>query len=72
MISLCAQSHKACGDGGERLLPTRVLEISGLEVRLVEKGNELARYAALSHCWGGKIDVRTTSETYTAFKERIP
>lgn len=71
MISSCVANHKTCRIGHRNPLPTRILDIRESQVHLCEKSGERARYAALSHCWGGKIDVQTTSQTYIAFKERI-
>jgi hypothetical protein len=61
-----------CGQGQETFLPTRILDVSASKVRLCERDDQLGRYAALSHCWGGRIAAQTTSATHAAFKEQIP
>jgi hypothetical protein len=64
-IHSCLSSHDHCGqsitakkmhDRHGSKLPTRVIQVnvesdSGL-VKLVEPGRRIARYCALSHCWG--------------------
>ena len=56
-------------------LPTRVLDIgSGYAdpVRLIEvAAGQRGRYTALSHCWGGGIGIRTTTENYAAQKKGL-
>lgn len=64
-IGLCLSSHPRCAGtmSGEIIndrfgseLPTRLLQVNAGPdpniVRLVEPGHHIARYCALSHCWG--------------------
>jgi len=53
-------------------MPSRVLDIGGDLVRLIEIAtSQRGRYTALSHCWGGGIDIRTTKENYSAQKKGL-
>jgi len=58
--SLCSTSHTM--ESGPKL-PDRVIEV-GLgtprRIRLIDTGNRRARYACLSHCWGGQHPLQTT------------
>jgi hypothetical protein len=47
------------------VLPTRILDVRDYpaSLRLVISNGEKARYVALSHCWGGELQLRTTKET---------
>lgn len=57
-IDECAQTHKDCAPLERKALPTRVIEvgIEGVsEPRLLETGNLLGVYTALSHCWGDHV-----------------
>lgn len=73
----CEQAHEVCRAAHEdalAYLPTRVLEIlDSRTVRLHVPGieKERGRYACLSHCWGKKVPLRTTSKTIHKFRERI-
>jgi hypothetical protein len=57
-------------------LPTRVLEISGSHekpsVRIVETIGQRADYCALSHCWGQKQPIRTTSDNFHKHLTDVP
>ena len=59
----CERTHKTCGTNTDPALPSRVLDVSGLEslneVVLVETNGRLGKYLALSHCWGGTSQFRT-------------
>lgn len=77
----CTATHEHCGRGVATKLPTRILDLGHLEstgiVRLVETietAAEFARYACLSHCWGGKIaeTAVTTTVNLKSMKEGIP
>lgn len=65
-ISSCKRYHELCTCTGiSAQLPSRILDVSAgvnnNEVRLIETGGQMERYATLSHCWGGKVSLRTTS-----------
>ncbi|OIW28475.1 HET-domain-containing protein [Coniochaeta ligniaria NRRL 30616] len=57
--------------------PLRLLAVGqdGRLPRLVARESiplEEARYAALSHCWGGEVPLRTTRDNVAAFTQEIP
>ncbi|KAL2265850.1 hypothetical protein VTJ83DRAFT_6950 [Remersonia thermophila] len=67
-LSSCRRHHKACNDPSlsTTSLPTRLLDVSVLGcVRLHTPGPDdpVEPYAALSHCWGRKPFLQTTSGT---------
>jgi hypothetical protein len=54
------------------VLPTRVVEIQApqlVRLRTVSTENERGQYACLSHCWGGKVPLTTTSKTLSRFQD---
>ncbi|KAK3934321.1 heterokaryon incompatibility protein 6 [Diplogelasinospora grovesii] len=63
----CEQKHgSACSPTNySGRLPRRVIDVSGgAELRLYEASeNDEGRYAALSYCWGGPQEFKTTSST---------
>lgn len=66
----CHENHHNCPTSTDVALPSRVLDVRGDVVRLIEvTPGQLGRYTALSHCWGGGIEVRTTMQNYAAQKE---
>lgn len=64
----CNQNHSLCqtdrtpGHLGE-LLPRRVLDLSGGQIRLIETEGRRGHYVALSHCWGKKLLLTTKRAT---------
>lgn len=72
----CRNNHVECCPVKTSSLPTRVLDVGISEgspsCRLVETGNKQGNYVALSHCWGGKIKERLTTETLSNFLRSIP
>ncbi|GME25360.1 HET-domain-containing protein [Neofusicoccum parvum] len=64
----CLRTHDGCSkfQSSPPFMPTRVLDVSGGEVRLVETKQESIpepdqRYVALSHCWGA-VQIITTKK----------
>lgn len=50
-------------------LPTRVLDVEPTEpdvIKVIEVADEKGSYIALSHCWGGDIEIRTTRDNFRA------
>lgn len=75
--SECLVKHKSCATRGSDadFFPSRVLDISDdAMVRLhTRQGDEKARYATLSHCWGQIRNQRIlTAETVDKLTEGIP
>ncbi|EUC45805.1 hypothetical protein COCMIDRAFT_46877, partial [Bipolaris oryzae ATCC 44560] len=53
-------------------LPSRVILIQGLQdIRLHESNGEIEPYACLSHCWGKKRIIRTTTSNLSLHKQQI-
>ncbi|KAL5318025.1 hypothetical protein ACEPPN_015129 [Leptodophora sp. 'Broadleaf-Isolate-01'] len=72
-LDTCNHSHVECPKGSQPL-PSRVLEVGKegshtLRLR-VTRGND-GRYAALSHCWGGMVSIRTLRENYRLHQTSI-
>ncbi|USP82144.1 HET-domain-containing protein [Curvularia clavata] len=69
-------SHCRPYNAGASRLPKRVIRVGshdGDAVHLhISKGNEAAQYVALSHCWGGKTPIMTTTNNYTDHIDNIP
>ena len=71
-INECLSSHERClsGDKRKRLLPKRVVDVgtdqdSSMILHLSEP-DERGDYVALSYCWGGPQQIKTTSDTIDA------
>ena len=61
----CDAHHLLCGPAQLPLLPSRVLEINGQNLRLhISSGEERGTYVCLSHCWG-------TSQVCTTTRKNI-
>lgn len=73
-LRICCQTHTNCRRNGDVKLPTRILEIGSEtieHIKLRECSGSTGSYLALSHCWGGEIAIRTTQNTYHAYKQGI-
>ncbi|KAF6796974.1 hypothetical protein CSOJ01_13090 [Colletotrichum sojae] len=74
-LSECCDSHTDCLTRDVHELPTRVIDVGTSsrpnDVRLVLAHGKKAKYAALSHCWGGAISPLLTIDTLLAFQESI-
>ncbi|KAH8204778.1 hypothetical protein TruAng_001112 [Truncatella angustata] len=71
----CSSSHLGCSFSGNAPLPTRVIDVSGDVPRLLEPraaGLKLAKYVALSYCWGGPQPVETTKATLHRHLNALP
>ncbi|KAH7061925.1 heterokaryon incompatibility protein-domain-containing protein [Paraphoma chrysanthemicola] len=67
------ETHRTCRDSSLQelaYLRTRVLELQDSDiVRLhVSKNEDRGLYACLSHCWGGVVPLRTTSDNLYCFQ----
>lgn len=70
----CKHCHDHCLSGRKPSLPTRVIYLGDdhRDVRLEEpKPGSKAEYVALSHCWGGDIDLKLVKENLKEFKKTI-
>ncbi|RYO97731.1 hypothetical protein DL765_011108 [Monosporascus sp. GIB2] len=75
-LDTCRESHPDCLTVAAAELPTRVIDVgetgSSRGPRLVETQRRSGEYAALTHCWGGKINPMLTTHTLGAFLVSLP
>lgn len=82
-LQQCCSDHKGCPSRQQDApLPKRVVDVGGTGAGGVEIAPFLfvsddvtptrGRYAALSHCWGGHIDVVLTKGKLEDFQHRLP
>ncbi|KAH7087870.1 heterokaryon incompatibility protein-domain-containing protein [Paraphoma chrysanthemicola] len=73
-IETCVGEHEECRSTIPRTCPTRLLYINGLEdARLCTTSKfEAENYACLSHCWGGRPVLETTTATLQKYHDSIP
>jgi hypothetical protein len=73
-ISECSIEHSQCIALASRL-PTRAIDVGvagSQEPVLKQTGGATAHYMTLSHCWGSKPVIRTTTETLTKHLLQLP
>jgi hypothetical protein len=70
-IEKCDRQHK-CYQGHQTALPTRVIDVSQEDPRLVISNEERSPYITLSHCWGGEQPITTTISTLDERIAKIP
>jgi hypothetical protein len=70
-VKNCEQTDSMCSQG-TTLLPSRVLDLAGINPRLVEGGGAKARYMSLSHCWALLPLLVTTIATLADRMQGIP
>ena len=66
--------HELCGNMEERRFPTRILDVgatSGDEIVLRNVPDCWGIYACLSHCWGFKASIKTTSGNLISHMQSI-
>ncbi|RYP31929.1 hypothetical protein DL767_005470 [Monosporascus sp. MG133] len=76
-LDTCRESHPDCFTAAAAELPTRVIDVgvlgSSRGPRLVETQRRSGEeYAALTHCWGGKINPMLTTQTLGTFLDSLP
>lgn len=67
----CVEKHDC---QGSTTLPSRVLDVSQSSeggIHLYVTDQEIEPYAALSHCWGGEVPMKTTRLNYEAQQNHI-
>jgi hypothetical protein len=73
-MTQCLETHQNCLKPQYNFMPTRVIEISEshdrVRLRLVENHHNEA-YTALSYCWGGDQDTKTTTSNVEGRKTEI-
>jgi hypothetical protein len=82
-VHKCLQDHEICQNefipsSQKSYLPLRLVDIAGAgsspgEVHIVSTAtldpNAQVPYCALSHCWGGKLDVKLTKQNMSSMKK---
>jgi hypothetical protein len=73
-LDRCKDDHSFCPNRSDRLLPTRILDVGSLTEtpRLVISEGRHGQWASLSHCWGGKVALKTETETIKSHCQGIP
>ncbi|TGO58124.1 hypothetical protein BCON_0058g00060 [Botryotinia convoluta] len=67
----CLECHK-CHNTNLPQLPTRVIDVTPNQTRIVHSNGIKAHYIALSHCWGGEIPTSTTTATLPQYQNELP
>ncbi|CZT52324.1 uncharacterized protein RSE6_13634 [Rhynchosporium secalis] len=73
-IKRCKDDHPQCLWSSNHILPTRVIDV-GSETEdpfLFESSGATGEWLTLSHCWGGSVPLKTTSDTLQKHKLSIP
>lgn len=72
----CRTCHTVCLSNNVPELPTRVIDVGAADgsqkPRLVLSHGARADYAALSHCWGERIDVLLLAKILGSFQNALP
>ncbi|TGO20806.1 hypothetical protein BPAE_0264g00080 [Botrytis paeoniae] len=67
----CLECHN-CHNTNLPQLPTRVIDVTPNQTRIVHSNGIKAHYIALSHCWGGEIPSSTTTATLPQYENELP
>jgi len=74
-VRTCIESHEQCGQQSKPVLPTRVVDVGSVytfrEPFLHISNGQQARYICLSHCWGSKRTLETTTSNLKALQKEI-
>ncbi|KAL0934520.1 HET domain-containing protein [Colletotrichum truncatum] len=73
-MEMCEASHESCSSEKAALLPTRVLDVSSSQPRLIiaeTLSRRTGRFIALSHCWGTSQPLRTLKDNIGLHHEGI-
>jgi len=70
-LDTCTIEHSKCQQGATPL-PTYILDLSQNDPVLIDGKGINSQYVILSHCWGGKSTVTTTTTTEMENRVRIP
>lgn len=64
----CLASHEVCHQNDIPALPDRVIDVGKTRWRLIDSRGMRGKYIALSHCWGGQIELKLERKTNDAFR----
>ena len=73
-LETCVENHKTCHSLDNMHTPTRLLHLSGKELRLSLASERVERvdYATLSHCWGSLPFQTLKKSNLNDFRQSIP
>ncbi|TGO74258.1 hypothetical protein BELL_0296g00090 [Botrytis elliptica] len=67
----CLECHD-CHNTNLQQLPTRVIDVTPNQTRIIHSNGIMANYIALSHCWGGPIPTSSTTATLPQYQNELP
>ncbi|TGO86045.1 hypothetical protein BPOR_0340g00050 [Botrytis porri] len=67
----CLECHD-CHNKNLPQLPTRVIDVTPNQTRIIHSNGITANYIALSHCWGGPISTSSTTATLPRYQNELP
>ncbi|KAF5875696.1 putative heterokaryon incompatibility protein [Botrytis fragariae] len=67
----CLECH-SCHNTNLPQLPTRVIDVTPNQTRIIHSNGIKAHYIALSHCWGGPIPTSSTTVTLPQYQNELP
>ncbi|TGO64774.1 hypothetical protein BOTNAR_0084g00050 [Botryotinia narcissicola] len=67
----CVECHD-CHNTNLPQLPTRVIDVTPNQTRIIHSNGIKANYIALSHCWGGPIPTSSTTATLPQYQNELP
>ncbi|KAF7867040.1 uncharacterized protein EAF02_009826 [Botrytis sinoallii] len=67
----CLECHD-CHNTNLPQLPTRVIDVTPNQTRIIHSNGIMANYIALSHCWGGPIPTSSTTATLRQYQNELP
>ncbi|KAF7916380.1 uncharacterized protein EAE98_010680 [Botrytis deweyae] len=67
----CLECHD-CHNTNLPQLPTRVIDVTPNQTRIIHSNGIMANYIALSHCWGGPIPTSSTTATLPQYQNELP
>ncbi|KAJ2988910.1 hypothetical protein NUW58_g3730 [Xylaria curta] len=74
-LKTCRNKHSGCRSSKGNPLPTRVIDVSGEKIHLIDtraEGLKHEKYVTLSYCWGGPQPVTTTKATLDQHLQVLP
>ncbi|GAP84985.2 putative leucyl-tRNA synthetase protein [Rosellinia necatrix] len=74
-LKVCCKKHSACKGSKGNAMPTRVIDVSGEKIRLIDTqaaGLKHGKYITLSYCWGGPQLFTTTKATLEQRLQELP
>ncbi|KAF7957338.1 hypothetical protein EAE96_002924 [Botrytis aclada] len=67
----CLECHN-CHSTNLPQLPTRVIDVTPSQTRIIHSNGITANYIALSHCWGNPIPTSSTTATLPQYQNELP